>query len=428
MSTAALPFTRHPLTGVVVQAGAEMREALEVPLYGAGPSELRRLVRELSRLTATVSAVEAAVLAQADREQVGPEQGATSTANWVAHRTRQTHTEAHRRMRLAKDLDTHQATAAALARGDVLAEQARVVLDAVAQVDTIPEDLLSRRHLDREQLAREAEAWLLQEAAHHDAKALKTLGRRILEVVAPEVAEEHERRLLEQEEERARQKTRLTMGEDGHGCVHGRFTLPVLQAAMLKKALLALAAPKHQAATQGAGAARQPKPSAERMGAAFCEYVERYRVDRTPDAGGAAASVVVTMDLEKLRAGLGAGVLDDGGRISATQVRRLACEAGIIPTVLGGQSQPLDVGRKRRFHTEPQRIALAIRDRGCTAEGCDYPPGLCHAHHHVSWSTGGDTSVAHGRLLCPKHHAMAHDPRLQTTRLGTGKLRFTRRT
>ncbi len=164
------------------------------------------------------------------------------------------------------------------------------------------------------------------------------------------------------------------------------------------------------------------------MGQAFAEYVERYPTGRTPDAGGAAASVVVTMDLEKLRAGLGAGVLDDGGRISATQVRRLACEAGIIPTVLGGQSQPLDVGRKRRFHTEPQRIALAIRDRGCTAEGCDYPPGLCHAHHHVPWSTGGDTSVTNGRLLCPRHHAMAHDPRLQTTRLGTGKLRFTPRT
>ena len=63
----------------------------------------------------------------------------------------------------------------------------------------------------------------------------------------------------------------------------------------------------------------------------------------------------------------GAGVLDDGGRISATRVRRLACEAGIIPAVRGGRSQPLAVGRKKRFHTTAQRIALALRDGGCTA-------------------------------------------------------------
>ncbi len=217
------------------------------------------------------------------------------------------------------------------------------------------------------------------------------------------------------------------MTEDGQGCVHGRFTLPALQAAMLKKALLALAAPKHQAAVDG-NAPVLGRPTAEKMGAAFAEYVERYPADRIPDAGGVPASVVITMDLEKLLQGLGAGVLDDGGRISATEARRLACEAGIIPAVLGGKSQPLDVGRKKRFHTGAQRIALAIRDGGCTAEGCDYPPGLCHAHHDISWGRNGDTNVKDGRLLCPRHHALAHNPRYNTTRLGTGKLRFTRRT
>ena len=163
-------------------------------------------------------------------------------------------------------------------------------------------------------------------------------------------------------------------------------------------------------------------------GQAFCAYVERYPADRTPSAGGVAATVVVTMDLAKLAAGLGAGVLDDGGRISATEVRRMACEAGIIPAVLGGKSQPLDVGRKKRFHTEPQRIAMAIRDGGCTAEGCDSPPGLCHAHHDIAWGRNGDTNVKDGRLLCARHLALAHNPRYESTRLGTGKLRFTRRT
>ena len=138
--------------------------------------------------------------------------------------------------------------------------------------------------------------------------------------------------------------------------------------------------------------------------------------------------MVVTIRLDQLQAALGAGVLDDHGRISATEARRLACEAAIISTVLGGTGQVLDLGRRRRFHTEPQRLALALRDGGCTAEGCDWPPGLCHAHHDIAWSHGGDTSLANGRLLCPRHHTLAHDPAHTTTPLGTGKLRFTRRT
>jgi hypothetical protein len=198
---------------------------------------------------------------------------------------------------------------------------------------------------------------------------------------------------------------------------------------MLRKALLALMAPKHRAATaDGRPGPVQGRPSPERLGAAFCEYVERYPADRLPHAGGAAASVVVTIGLDQLRDALGAAALEDGGRISATEARRLACEAGIIPAVLGGAGQPLDVGRKNRFHNEPQRIAIGIRDGRCTAEGCDWPPGLCHVHHEVPWSKGGRTSVTDGRLLCPKHHSMAHDPHCRTTRLGTGKLRFTRRT
>ena len=117
-----------------------------------------------------------------------------------------------------------------------------------------------------------------------------------------------------------------------------------------------------------------------------------------------------------------------GHRISPGLARRLACRAGIIPAVLGTQSQVLDLGRRTRFHTEPQRIALAIEQGGCTAEGCDWPPGMCHAHHDQPFSSGGATSVKNGRLLCPRHHARAHDPAYTTTSLPGGKVRFHRRT
>ena len=120
--------------------------------------------------------------------------------------------------------------------------------------------------------------------------------------------------------------------------------------------------------------------------------------------------------------------MDTGGRISAAEARRLACEAGIIPAVLGGASQVLDLGRRTRFHTGPQRVALALRDGGCSAEGCDWPPGMCHSHHDRPWSQGGPTDVKTGRLLCPKHHALVHDPRYTANPTAHGKLRFIRRT
>ena len=95
---------------------------------------------------------------------------------------------------------------------------------------------------------------------------------------------------------------------------------------------------------------------------------------------------------------------------------------------MGAKSVVLDCGRKNRFHTKTQRIAIAARDRHCTADGCDHPPGLCHVHHDVAWSKGGHTSVDQGRLLCPKHHHRAHDPDYTIAKLPTGKITFTRRT
>ncbi|MGO4258231.1 DUF222 domain-containing protein, partial [Marmoricola sp. RAF53] len=162
------------------------------------------------------------------------------------------------------------------------------------------------------------------------------------------------------------------------------------------------------------------------LGQAFIEYVETRR--DAPKAGGIAATVVVTMTMDALLGADTVATLDTGDRITAGEARRLACEAGIIPAVLGSKSQVLDLGRKTRFHTEAQRIVLARRDGGCTAEGCDWPPGMCHAHHGIPWSRGGPTDIEHGRLLCPRHHTLAHDARFQMKSGPNGKVSFSRRT
>lgn len=365
---------------------------------------------ELTRLAARVAELELRVARHADTVDAGASEGATSTANFSAHRTRQTRTETHRKMRLSAALEARPVLRGALSTGAVRLDQARVI---AAAVEAVPVE-----HADR------AEGLLIRFAADHDPKTLTVLGRRILAYVDPEAADAHEAKLVDQEERRAAQSTRLTMADDGHGRVHGRFTIPARHAAMLKKALLAIAAPKHRASVDGGQGER--RPTAKRLGQAFCEYVERYPADRLPQTGGGNATVVVTMDLSTLAGGVKAARLDTGETVSGSEARRLACEAGIIPAVLGGMSQVLDLGRKTRFHTRSQRIAMGIEQGGCAAVGCYWPPGLCHAHHAIPWSRGGDTSVKDGILLCPRHHTHAHDSTYSTTRTPDGKVAFAR--
>ena len=159
-------------------------------------------------------------------------------------------------MRLATGLESHDPTRAALAGGRVHVEQAEAILRALTE---LPDDL-------DPDVTRKAEQHLLELAADHDAKALKHLGRHILEVASPDAADAHEAKLLEREERDAAAATRLTMWDDGHGKVHGRFTLDTLTGATLKKALYAFAAPKHLA-SKGPLGERRPTP--ERLGQAF---------------------------------------------------------------------------------------------------------------------------------------------------------------
>ena len=416
MTAMAHSEARHLVSRSVASLAEQVAALAEVSLWSMSPAEAEQTLVALTRLTSQVAELELRVAEHAASVGVGDAQGATSTASWWAHTTRQTRVAAHRKMRLALDLERFPLVRDGLAAGDLTSEQASVIVRALGELNP---------DLDYA-VQTQAQARLVVLAREHDAKSLRVLGRRILEVLDPVAADEAEAKKLAEEDRKASATTRLTMSTDGHGRVMGRFTISAAQGAMLKKILLGLAAPKHLAATQGAGVERVPSP--ERLGRAFGEFIERYPAEKVPAAGGVNATVVVTMDLATLLGGVKAASLDTGEQISADQARRLACEAGIIPAVLGGASQVLDLGRRRRFHTESQRIALALEQGGCTAQGCDWPPGMCHAHHEVAWSRGGPTDLKNGRLLCPRHHARAHDPDFELTKLPGGKVAFTRRT
>ena len=118
----------------------------------------------------------------------------------------------------------------------------------------------------------------------------------------------------------------------------------------------------------------------------------------------------VSTSLDALRSGLHrAGVTDSGENLSAATLRRLACDAEIIPTVLNGKGRVIDVGRRTRRVSEALRCVLIARDGGCVWPGCDAPPSRCDAHHVKHWADGGPTNADNLALLCHRHHILLHE-------------------
>ncbi|GLY48792.1 HNH endonuclease signature motif containing protein [Lentzea sp. NBRC 102530] len=152
----------------------------------------------------------------------------------------------------------------------------------------------------------------------------------------------------------------------------------------------------------------------EREGDALCEVADlalRGSGDRIH--GGDRVQLTVTVDYDKLREGIGTALLDNGDRLPMSRVRRIACDAAVIPAVLGSRSQIYDVGRKTRTINAGLRRVLVARDKGCAFPGCTRPPKHCEAHHIKFWADGGETNAANLVLLCRRHHDLAHHSQWQ---------------
>ncbi|MEU4395484.1 DUF222 domain-containing protein [Kribbella sp. NPDC023855] len=149
--------------------------------------------------------------------------------------------------------------------------------------------------------------------------------------------------------------------------------------------------------------------------------------DAGPTGGPGVPHITITIDFDDLRTATthAVGELVYGDNLSASAVRRLACDAAILPIVLGSDSQPLDVGTEQRFVTRPIRRALTKRDKGCVI--CKAPPWQCHAHHLIHWIDGGPTSITNLVLLCAVHHRAVHGGRWTIT-ITNGVVHVTRPT
>ncbi|MEO7268442.1 MAG: DUF222 domain-containing protein [Knoellia sp.] len=141
------------------------------------------------------------------------------------------------------------------------------------------------------------------------------------------------------------------------------------------------------------------------------------------DPGAAATVVHVTVTLADLLSGL-AGVTGGTGSgavlgsrahqtmLAPSVVRQLACDADVIPVVLGADGEVADLGRVTRLFTLGQRRFLWHRDRQCTFPGCTAPAAWSQAHHVVHWVDGGPSDLCNAALLCQRHHTQVHEQRL----------------
>ena len=135
--------------------------------------------------------------------------------------------------------------------------------------------------------------------------------------------------------------------------------------------------------------------------------------------------IVVHVEAEVLADGrAGRCEIEHRTAIAAETVRRLCCDAGIVPVVDGANGEPLSVGRRTRSIPPSVRRALASRDRGCRFLGCTATHRL-HGHHVTHWANGGETSLDNLILLCPTHHRLVHEGGFGVQRLDDGAFRFT---
>jgi hypothetical protein len=150
------------------------------------------------------------------------------------------------------------------------------------------------------------------------------------------------------------------------------------------------------------------------------------RATPSRSAGSCRSDVVVHIDLETLTNGLSESSTHRtvfGADLPVETIRRIACDANIIPLVLNGAGMPLDIGRSQRLASAAQRRALEATHDTCAFDGCAVAFHACQIHHIDYWESGGPTDLDNMVPLCSRHHHAAHEGGWTLTlRAGTRQL------
>jgi hypothetical protein len=392
-------------------------------LVGLEKAALPALLVELETQRRQHAAAEAAVLAEIDRRGVLAEYGYGSTAAMLADTVNITRREATKRTTRAHALHlSFEGSTVIPALAPRTQEAFADGAIGIEQVDEVVKTMAELPAVIPAEVREETEKALVTLARVSDAFAVRKAGRHALALADPDGALPTERELAEPQRELYLQQRR-----DGRYGLTG--TLDTETGALLDTLLSPLSKPR-----PAENGERDLRSAAQRRGDGFANLL--LRVQRSlemPTEAGERPTVVVTIDyhqlLGDLTAAATAGLLDHMAAhavlngehpLTGEQARRIACDADILPAVLGGPSETLDHGRSLRTASTAQRRMLNLRDKGCVK--CGRPAKWCEAHHIKWWGRDhGSTDIDNLCLLCPECHRLMHHSQWQVVMKPDGK-------
>jgi hypothetical protein len=336
------------------------------------------------------------VIAEVDSRGTAQTVGYRSTVDLVRAVGRVSRGEARARVAAAAEVLPGRGVGGAPTPARLPATAAAVAEHAIGAADvTVIRSILARipAHVDDHQRA-EIEAELARHARTLDAAQLSLLGTRILGYLDQDGPPPNDT---------PETRRRLTFADRDGGYELGGW-LDREAAEILRCALSPLAAPRPTTDTEV-----DLRTPAHRAADALVELAHRSLEDGDlPTEGGERPQVVVTVSLAVLQGRIGVASLALGGPINAEIARRIACDARVIPMVLGARGEPLDVGRVSYTVPTAIRRAVILRDGGCAFPGCAVPARWCEIHHCIHWADHGPTSVGNCVALCGRHHRLIH--------------------
>jgi hypothetical protein len=345
-------------------------DALVSGLRGLGGVRVEECLRLVGRCEARLAAVKVEKV-----DELARWRGGAQAADLLHDDLKQSRGSAKREVEFAARLADLPGTAKALAGGAITPQHARAIADASAHS---PID----------------EAELLTAAENEPADRFgNTVRDHLNERTAEEDLAERRRR------QRARRRANIKQESDGMYKLFGTFD-PVA-GARIETALAAMAKqirhdenPKHLATP------------AQR----YADALETLITRQSTGGGGKPqhTTLVVVANYDTVAGQLDNPRLVDGTPLAPSEFLKIAMEADILPALFGTKGQPLWLGHKYRHATTAQRIALAVRDRGCVI--CGAPNSFCQAHHVIFWRDGGPTDIDNLVLLCSDcHHHRIHE-------------------
>ncbi|HPK88446.1 MAG TPA: DUF222 domain-containing protein [Dermatophilaceae bacterium] len=378
-----------------IRAATKTVTELVASLWQVQGAELGTLLGELDALAAVACGARVAVVGEAEsRGEIAASQ-AGSTAGWVAEHapTLAAGSGAGQVARLVRDCT----------RPDLSTVRAAAITGAVsvpAALTVVTEYARLKPRL-REEAAPTVLKGLLDMGAADGPKGVRALRPALLAAHGADGEFQADADTAERLVSLSRPST------DELGALTYQLILDPAGAAALEAAIGPLSAP-----VPGPDGERDPRSPQLRRGQALIEVCRRATSagDRPPS--GVKTTLMLTMSYDDLAARTGAatviGSAQGGSLIAPETARRLACDANVIPTVLGGRGEILEQGRSTRLATPGQLAALWLRDAGCSFPGCTTPAHWCDAHHLTHWADGGTSDLTNLALLCGRHHSVVH--------------------